>query len=55
LNAIEGIGEKTSQELLRHFKSIKRIKEAKLEEITEVIGASKASRVVEYFKKSEKE
>jgi excinuclease ABC subunit C len=42
LNAIEGIGEKTSQELLRHFKSIKRIKEAKLEEITEVIGASKA-------------
>lgn len=55
LNAIEGIGEKTSQELLRHFKSIKRIKEAKLEEITEVIGASKASLVVEYFKKSEKE
>lgn len=49
LTNIEGIGEKTAEDLLRHFKSVKRIKEAKVEEIEKVIGASKAKLVVKYL------
>lgn len=42
LTGIEGIGEKTAQELLRHFKSFKRVKEASLEELEKIVGRSKA-------------
>lgn len=38
---IKGIGEKTQAVLMRHFKSLKRIKEAQLEDIQSVIGKSK--------------
>jgi excinuclease ABC subunit C len=51
LSDIKGIGEKTADELLRHFKSVKRIKEAQLNEIEEIIGKSKAQLVVSHFKK----
>ena len=40
---IKGIGEKTQTLLMKHFKSLKRIKEAQLAEIEQVIGRSKAS------------
>lgn len=43
LNNIKGIGEKTITELIKHFKSVKRIKEANLEELTAVIGQAKAN------------
>jgi excinuclease ABC subunit C len=49
LEGIKGIGEKTAKELLKHFKSVKRIKEASLPSITEVIGAAKAKIVYETF------
>lgn len=49
LDEVKGIGEKTKTELLRHFKSIKRIKEASLEELTAVIGPSKAQRIAANF------
>ena len=49
LEGIEGIGEKTARELLKHFKSVKRIKEANLEGLSEIIGASKAKKVYESF------
>jgi len=49
LTGIEGIGEKTAEDLLRHFKSIKRLKEASEEEIAAVVGQSKAKLVVGYF------
>lgn len=42
LDSIKGIGEKTRIALLSHFKSLKRIREASLEDITAVIGQSKA-------------
>ena len=42
LDNIKGIGDKTKKELLRHFKSIKRIKSASLEELSELIGKRKA-------------
>ena len=43
LEAITGIGDKTVVELLKHFRSLKRIKEASLEELSQVVGNSKAS------------
>ena len=47
LDEIKGIGEKTKTALLKEFKSVKRIKEASLEEITAVIGATKAKVIKE--------
>lgn len=52
LTWIDGIGEKTAEELLRHFKSIKRIKEASENELAQIIGQSKAKLVIQYFHKS---
>ncbi len=42
LDSIKGIGEKTRTTLLQHFKSLKRIREASLDEISAVIGSSRA-------------
>ena len=42
LDAVKGIGEKSKTALLRRFKSVKRIREATVEEIAEVIGPAKA-------------
>ena len=44
---IKGIGKKSTDELLKHFKSVKRIKAAAVEEIAEVIGNQKARLVRE--------
>ena len=49
LDEIHGIGEVTKKSLLKRFGSVKRIKEAKLEELTESIGTSKGSIVYNYF------
>lgn len=43
LDSIKGIGEKTRTALLSHFKSVKRLREADLDAIAEVIGPAKAS------------
>ena len=45
LDNITGVGEKTKQLLLRHFKSVKRIKEASEEQLAEVVGPAKAKLV----------
>ena len=42
LDSIKGIGEKTRQALLTHFKSLKRVREADLDDLESVIGPSKA-------------
>ncbi len=49
LTAIEGIGEKTVENLLKAFKSVKRIKEASFETLTEKVGAAKAKLIYETF------
>lgn len=49
LTEITGIGEATSELLLKEFKSIKRIKQATIKEIAEIIGNAKAKVVFEYF------
>ena len=50
LTGIKGIGEKTATDLLKHFKSVKRIKEAPLNELTKVVVFSKAQVVFDHFK-----
>ncbi len=49
LVGIEGIGEKTAEELLKTFKSSKRVKEASLEKLAEHVGISKAKKIYETF------
>lgn len=49
LDNIKGIGEKTKNQLIVHFKSIKRIKSASKEEIENLIGTNRGSIVYEYF------
>ena len=49
LSDIKGIGDATATTLLRHFRSVKKIKEASLDELAEVVGASKAQVVMNYF------
>lgn len=50
LDDIPGIGPKTRDLLLSHFKGVKRIREASQEQIAGVIGAAKAEKVVKHFK-----
>ena len=49
LDDIKGIGQKTRDELLKALKSVKRIREADLETLTNAIGASKAKIIYEHF------
>ena len=49
LDNIKGIGTKTKETLLKHFKSVKRIKDADMESIAEVIGNAKAGIIKAYF------
>ena len=50
---IPGIGEITAQKLLQKFKSVKRIKEADLEQLQEVVGKRAAQKITAYFRKSQ--
>ncbi|UKM65912.1 excinuclease ABC subunit UvrC [Flavobacteriaceae bacterium GSB9] len=49
LETIPGIGEKTVVELLKTFKSAKRVAHAKLDELEDVVGVSRAKKVYEYY------
>lgn len=51
LNSIKGVGDKTTQTLLRDFKSVKSIKEQKIDALIESIGRSKATVVFNHFHK----
>ncbi len=50
MESIPGIGEKTMETLIRNFKSVKRLKLATEKEISEVIGVSKAKKIVDFYK-----
>lgn len=54
LNNIEGIGEKTAIELLKEFRSVKRIKKATLAELSNLIGNAKAMLIFNHFKNENK-
>lgn len=47
LDDIKGVGEKTKTALLKHFKSVKRIREASREEIAAIVGEKRAQEIVE--------
>lgn len=51
LDSIKGVGEKTRTTLLQHFKSLKRIRQASLSDLTAVIGPSKAQIVFDTLHK----
>ena len=51
LNSIIGVGEKTTQMLIRDFNSVKSIKKQKLDALIESVGKSKAHLVFNHFHK----
>lgn len=51
LNNIKGIGQKTIQLLLQHYKSVENIKTQNVEELTEIIDRKKAELIFNYFNK----
>lgn len=53
LDDIKGIGPKAKEALLNHFKSVKKIKEASLEALTEIAGQHKASILRDYFENNQ--
>ena len=51
LETIPGIGEKTMLTLIKHFKSVKRLEKATEKEISDVVGASKAKKIADFYHK----
>jgi excinuclease ABC subunit C len=51
LETIPGIGEKTVVDLLKHFKSVKRISKADLKELESIVGLSRAQKIFNYYHK----
>ncbi|UZO82134.1 excinuclease ABC subunit UvrC [Aquimarina sp. ERC-38] len=49
LDNIPGIGEKTVVELLKHFRSVKRVKEASKKELAEVVGNARATKIHNFY------
>ncbi|MFI3285410.1 MAG: excinuclease ABC subunit UvrC [Rikenellaceae bacterium] len=49
LDEIDGIGAKSINALMKRFKTVSKIKKATLEELTEVVGESRAAKVRSYF------
>ena len=49
LDDIKGIGSKSKEQLLQRFKTVKKIKEADIQELTEVIGCTRAMLLYNYF------
>ena len=52
IESIPGIGEKTMLALIQHFKSVKRLKLATENEISAVVGVSKAKKITDFYKTS---
>jgi excinuclease ABC subunit C len=45
LEGLEGIGRKTADKLIRHFRSVKKVREAPIEEIEQIVGRKKAEQI----------
>jgi len=52
LETIPGIGEKTIVDLLKHFKSVKRVSTAKFDALKSVVGTAKAHKIFDYYHNS---
>lgn len=55
LNGIPGVGEKRKSELLRHFRTLKAIRNADLDELCSVVPKNTARAVYDYYHKSEEQ
>lgn len=53
LTEVPGVGEETARMLLKHFKSVTRVKEASVETLAPVVGLSKARIIVNYYQGEE--
>ncbi|RKS00912.1 excinuclease ABC subunit C [Flavobacterium sp. 102] len=53
IETIPSIGEKTMLTLIKHFKSVKRLKLATEKEISAVVGVSKAKKISEFYQKEQ--
>ena len=51
LEGIEGVGEKSITALLRHFRTTTNLRKASLEDISKIVGQSKAVKVIEHLQK----
>lgn len=49
LEQIEGVGDKTIQTLLRHFRSVEKVRASSIEELTALVGPVKAGRIYAFF------
>ncbi len=49
LDNIDGVGAKSISALIKQFKTVSKIKQATLEELSEVVGPSRAEKVLAYF------
>src|SRR5690606_17494064 len=52
LELIPGIGDASVKDLLRHFKSVRKVKEAGEENLAEVVGPARARSIIAYFAKT---
>jgi len=53
LESISGVGEQTIVDLMKAFKSVKRIANAKLDELEAVVGVSRANKVYDHYNNPE--
>ena len=53
LEQIEGVGKTSADKLLRHFKSVKRIREASEAELAAVINKKQVQALLQYFNSSD--
>ncbi|MGC4035722.1 MAG: excinuclease ABC subunit UvrC [Chitinophagaceae bacterium] len=53
LEDIKGIGKATADQLLKEFRSVKRISEQTVEQLSTIVGAAKANLIVAYFARKE--
>ncbi|HIX96024.1 MAG TPA: excinuclease ABC subunit UvrC [Candidatus Alistipes avistercoris] len=51
LEQIEGIGQKTIETLLHHFRTVEKVRTANPEELAGVVGPARAKKIREYFEK----
>lgn len=49
LTQIKGIGSSTQETLIKHFKTVSKVKQASKEELSKIIGEAKALLIVSYF------
>jgi excinuclease ABC subunit C len=54
LHQIDGIGNKTAEKLLRHFGSVKKIKQASMDDLKEVAGTKTGSTIYGFFHTEER-